>query len=248
MKIKTNLITKLINAEQARSLVKELIAKMSPNATLPIAVPTVTVLAVHPEDPFKVSVMKHQPTKHNGRRTLIGGKFKLRGTTTPLQQAHTEWAEEAGGEGATLENVELWAIKLDHNADVRQVPLKKSTDGDCPSWLEGVTTTAYFGTPDRIYTATVKGTPAPVTGEGEDLAESVKCEWVDVRSIQLTCEAHQSSYGAQHDLIMKVYCHVLEGRWVLKPGDFEDFEALRDRLLEIQCDDFIHAVRCFQTC
>ncbi len=238
----------LLTPEQAGSLIAGILKRVSPHATVPIAVPTVTVLATHPEDPFLVSVIKHQPTKHNGRRTLVGGKFKLRGVTTPLEQAHTEWAEEAGGAGATLENVELWAIKLDHNADVRQVPLKKSTDGDCPSWLEGVTTTAYFGTPDRIYTATVKGTPAPVTGEGDDLAESVKCEWVDVRSLQLTCEEHQSKFGAQHDLIMKVYCHVLEGRWTLKPGDFEDFEALRLRLLEMQANDFIEAVRCLQTC
>ncbi len=244
MQSKTNMSIADTNSD----LIAELIARMGPNAMLPIAVPTVTVLAVHPKDPFKVAVIKHQPTKHKGRRTLVGGKFQLRGTNSPLQQAHQEWAEEAGGKGATLENVELWAIKLDHNADVRQVPLKKSTDGDCPSFLEGVTTTAFFGTPDRIYTATVKGTPAPVKGEGADLAESVKCEWVDVRSLQLTAEEHQSHYGAQHDLIMKVYCHVLENRWTLKPSDFEDFETLRNRLLEIQCDDFIDAVRRFQTC
>jgi hypothetical protein len=99
-----------------------------------------------------------------------------------------------------------------------------------------------------LITATVKGLPAPVKGTGDDLAESVKCEWVDVRSLQLTCEEHQSQFGAQHDLIMKVYCHVLENRWTLKPSDFEDFEVLRDRLLEMQCDDFITAVRRYQTC
>lgn len=227
---------------QAAALIEELNAL----GVVPIAVPTVTVLGIHPEDPFKVAVIKHQPGKHRGRRTLVGGKYKLRSAVTPLQQAHIEWAEEAGGEGATLENPELWAIKLDHNADVREVTLSKATDGDCPAWLSKVRARAFFGTPDRIYIATVQGNPAPVVGDGEDLAESVKCEWFDVRTLMLTLEEADSQFGAQHDLILKVYYFVLTGKWQLKPGDFEDFEALRVRLLELQGEEFLQNFREFE--
>lgn len=239
---------KTIANAAAATLVGKLLEGLNALGAVPIAVPTVTVLGIHPENPYLVAVIKHQPSKHRGRRTLVGGKYKLRGKTSPLQQAHTEWAEEAGGEGATLVNPELWAIKLDHNADVREVTLNKSTDGDCPFWLKNVRTKAFFGTPDRIYIATVEGTPAPVKGEGADLAESVKCEWYDVRQLTLSFDEAESEFGAQHDLIMKVYYFVLEGKWQLKPGDFEDFEVLRERLIELQSEEFIENIRRYQTC
>ena len=87
--------TQVLPATQAITTVAELVSRLNPVMSLPIAVPTVTVLAVKADDPFQVAVIKHQPTKHRGRMTLVGGKFKLRGKATPLQQAHTEWARRS---------------------------------------------------------------------------------------------------------------------------------------------------------
>jgi hypothetical protein len=200
--------------------------------TFPMAVPTVTVLAYHPDDPFQVTNIEHQPTKHNGKLTPIGGKYPLRAGVAPVDHLRDdEWPGEAGGEEATLEDIVLWAIKTDHQSDVRQATIKKVTDGDCPTELETTLVEASYGCPDYIFIARVNGTPAPAKGTDP---EARACTWVDTREIRITEDPSQSRYGAQLDLVMKVYCYWRQGRWQLQLDDFVDFKVLRARLLAKQ--------------
>lgn len=210
--------------------------KLGDTCTIPIAVPTVTVIAYRADDPYMVLVIKHHSTKHGGRCTLVGGKVPMWRSTTSsssrhANRMHTEWLEEAGGKGASLKDLRLWAIKVDAESDVRVVPLSKSTDGCAPRVLGLLPTEAFFGTPDLIYLAEVVGEPAPQPSAD---AEAVSAEWIDVRNLVITDSAADSQYGAQHDLIMKVYCYWMNRRWQQMVDDFEDFSQLRSYLLAMQ--------------
>lgn len=187
-------------------------------------VPTSTVIARHPNDPYLVAVIEHAQ-KHSGRLTLVGGKRS--GNTSHAQCAVEEWGQEAGGENATLLNPHLWAVKTDVNADIRVVTLKKASDGFCPAELNDVLVAAHYGYPDYLYVADVQGNPAPKDGEAKS------ARWIDVRTLSVAATPEESAFGAQHDLILAVYRYYLDGRPV-ELEDFTDCVALRQKLIAMQ--------------
>jgi len=153
-----------------------------------------------------------------------------------------EWAEEAGGKdgkASWLKDLRLWAVKLDHRSGHRFVTLSKATDGDCPRWLANVRVQAFFGVPDRLFAAMVQGEPAPCCGPTDDLAEAAECRWVDTRTLRISADKSESEFGAQHELVLKVWAYVLanDARLPLQPDTFDDFDALRERLLSMQSSE-----------
>ena len=191
----------------------------------PYLVPTSTVIALHPDDRFQVCVIE-QIVKHAGRLTLVGGRREMH-HHSHIQTARAEWKEEAGGKGARLTNVRLWAVKTDEHTDVREVTLGKVTFDRCPQAMHAQPVLAHYGAPDYIYLATVKGEPYPSDGEAS------RCIFVDVRNIATpTASETDSKFGAQHDLILLVYLLNLLGRPV-ESTDFADFTKLRSRLIKL---------------
>jgi hypothetical protein len=189
-----------------------------------MAVPTSTLIGVHPDNPFLVCVIE-QAKKHRKRMTLVGGRLRLP-RQTHLTCLVDEFDEEAGGAGATLTDIRLWAIKTDPYSDVREVTLGKLTHETCDSFLSGVPVIGHYGAPDHIYLAKVIGTPFPKDGEAKE------CKFFDVRDLSCTNNEEESCFGAQHDLILIVYRLFLEGRPV-EIDDFTDFQKLRAKLLAI---------------
>lgn len=189
--------------------------------TFSIVVPTSSVIAVKPDDPFKVCVIE-QNGKHKGRLTLVGGKV-IMPSQTHLQCALEEWDQEAGGKQAKLHDVSLWAIKTDAHSDVRPATLGKLTHDLCPDEQRTLPVIGHYGVPDYIYLAKVEGEPYPLDGEAKS------CIFIDVRELKWTATEAESRYGAQHDLILMVYRLWLEGRPV-GTADFADFRALRATL------------------
>jgi hypothetical protein len=184
-----------------------------------ISVPTSTVIAVDPGDPFKVCVIE-QVKKHNRRLTLVGGRVELPGQNF-LDCALAEWDQEAGGAGAILVNPVLWAVKTDPQADVRDSTLGKLTHETCEQGLRAVPVRGHYGVPDCLYVAPVLGTPAPKDGEAKS------CFFFDIRDLDVTETSEQSRFGANHDLILEVYRLHLLGRPV-QPDDFADSRRLRE--------------------
>jgi hypothetical protein len=189
--------------------------------TFSLAVPTSSVIAVDPKDPFKVCVIE-QNGKHNGRLTLVGGKVEMP-AQSHLQCAYDEWDQEAGGKNAKLIDLTLWAIKTDEHSDVRSSTLGKLTHNFCPPELANTPVIGHYGAPDYIYVGKVDGIPYPLDGEAK------QCLFIDVRDVIVTATESESGYGAQHDLILVVYRLSLEGRPV-DSRDFSDFRALRETL------------------
>lgn len=193
---------------------------------LSIGVSTSTVIAVDPGDPFRVCLIQ-QAKKHRERKTLVGGKRT--GGDSHEETAVGEFFQEAGGKGAQLEDVRLWAIKTDRLADVRTVTLGRATDDLCPSELRDLEVVAHYGYPDYFYVASVVGTPYPKDGEAKAVV------WMDVRDIVITEREEDSQFGAQHDLVLALYRYTLEGRSL---GDLAillaDCKALRKLLLSLQ--------------
>lgn len=191
----------------------------------PFLVPTSTVIALHPDDPYKVCVIE-QTSKHGGRLTLVGGRREMH-QHTHQQTAIAEWAEEAGGKGATLFDVKLWAVKTDEHSDVRETTLGKVTFNRCPESMADQPVVAHYGAPDFIYLAKVQGEPFPSDGEAS------QCLFIDIRNIPTpTDDERQSPFGAQHDLILLVYLLELQGR-SLANTDFADFVQLRKTLTKL---------------
>lgn len=188
-----------------------------------IAVPTSTVIGRHPDNPYLVCVITHAK-KHGKRKTLPGGRVELP-AQTHYECVCAEFGQEAGGKGATLANVKLWAIKTDPFSDVRESTLGKLTHETCAPELAKVAVVGHYGAPDYIYLADVVGEPFPLDGE------ATKCEFIDVRDIVCTATESESGFGAQQDLVLIVYRMFLEGRQV-EIDDFTDFQKLRANLLK----------------
>lgn len=187
---------------------------------------TSSVIALHPEDPYKVNVIRHNPNKHGGRLTLVGGKIEP--DQSPFECAIEEWKQESGGKGAILvpDSILLWATKNDVNADVRLKPLSslpKNYQGSLHSDVDKVVE-AHYGVPDYIFIATVRGEPFP----GDD--EALECLWYDLRGIEWAESPEVSAFGAQHDLILMVYLLTLTGERGLSASDFTDMSHLRANL------------------
>lgn len=199
----------------------------SAGTQLSIGVATSTVIALDANDPFRVCLIQ-QAKKHRQRKTLVGGKRT--GSDSHEDTAIGEFSQEAGGKGATLLDVKLWAIKTDRLADVRTVTLGRATDDLCPSELASLEVIAHYGYPDYLYIAAVEGTPAPKDGEAKNVV------WMDVRDIVITECEEDSTFGAQHDLILALYRYALEGD--ARVGDLaihlSDMNALRTLLLSMQ--------------
>jgi hypothetical protein len=185
------------------------------------AVPTSSVIARGPSSPFEVCVIE-QTKKHNSRLTLVGGRVELP-RQTHLSCICDEWEQEAGGKGAKIEGVSLWAIKTDPYSDVRISTLGKLTHDTCPVEHRDLPVTGHYGVPDHLYLATVSGTPYPKDGEAK------RCFFFDVRNLKITDDEKDSQFGAQHDLVLAVYRLFLSGRAVVA-DDFADFVALRKKL------------------
>ena len=199
------------------------------NPAFSFVVPTSSVIAIDAKDPLKVWVIKHHPSKHKGRMTLVGGKVKLDDEQSHADCMREEWQEEVGGKGAYLIDLGRWAVRTDANADVRMVTLGKVTHDHCPVELRNLVVRARYGVPDVIYTGRVGGIPAPNDHEAEC------CLAFDLRQLKITETEEESIFGAQHDLILAVYYLERLGRptWNLL-ADFADMRALRKKLLDIQ--------------
>lgn len=192
--------------------------------TFSISVPTSSVIAVSPSDPYQVCVIE-QNGKHKGRLTLVGGKVSMP-KQTHLECALEEWDQEAGGKQAKLSEVALWAVKTDEHSDVRPATLGKLTHDLCPEELRSLPVIGHYGAPDYLYLAKVEGEPFPFDGEAKS------CKFIDVRDVKWTATEAESRYGAQHDLILMVYRLYLAGRPV-DNRDFADFRALRANLRDL---------------
>lgn len=192
--------------------------------TFSIVVPTSSVIAVSADDAYKAWVIE-QNGKHKGRLTLVGGKV-IMPEQTHEQCALEEWDQEAGGKGAKLHDMKLWAVKTDAHSDVRQATLGKLTHDLCPESLRAAVVTGHYGCPDYLYLAKVEGEPFPFDGEAKS------CKLIDVRDVPWTETEAESRYGAQHDLILMVYRLWLSGRPV-DVSDFTDFRALRAKLRDL---------------
>lgn len=192
--------------------------------TFSIVVPTSSVIAVAADDAYKAWVIE-QNGKHKGRLTLVGGKV-IMPEQTHEQCALEEWDQEAGGKGAKLHDLKLWAVKTDAHSDVRQATLGKLTHDLCPEALRATVITGHYGCPDYLYLAKVEGEPFPFDGEAKS------CKLIDVRDVPWTATEAESRYGAQHDLILMVYRLWLSGRPV-DVSDFTDFRALRAKLRDL---------------
>lgn len=192
--------------------------------TFSIVVPTSSVIAVSADDAYKAWVIE-QNGKHKGRLTLVGGKV-IMPEQTHEQCALEEWDQEAGGKGAKLHDVKLWAVKTDAHSDVRQATLGKLTHDLCPESLRATVVTGHYGCPDYLYLAKVEGEPFPFDGEAKS------CKLIDVRDVPWTETEAESRYGAQHDLILMVYRLWLSGRPV-DVSDLTDFRALRAKLRDL---------------
>lgn len=192
--------------------------------TFSIVVPTSSVIAVSADDAYKAWVIE-QNGKHKGRLTLVGGKV-IMPEQTHEQCALEEWDQEAGGKGAKLHDVKLWAVKTDAHSDVRQATLGKLTHDLCPESLRATVVTGHYGCPDYLYLAKVEGEPFPFDGEAKS------CKLIDVRDVPWTETEAESRYGAQHDLILMVYRLWLSCRPV-DVSDFTDFRALRAKLRDL---------------
>ncbi len=187
-----------------------------------VAAPTATIIAADASDPYFVWVLK--PTaKHNGKLVLPGGKIELHTGQTPRQCAIDEFSQEAGGQGAYLENLKLFALRSDPYGDVREVSLAKVTNESGPKEDRNKPVIAYYGAADSIFLAAVIGVPAPKDGEAKEFLQINVCE------IACSKTPEESRFGAQHDLILLLYRLYLSGRPV-QLDDLEDLTALRKRL------------------
>lgn len=187
-----------------------------------VAAPTATVIAAESAEPHFVWVLK--PTnKHNGRLVLPGGKIELQAHQSPRQCALDEFDQEAGGNGACLQNLKLFAVRTDPYGDVRSVSLAKVTNESGPEQDQDKTVVAFYGTADSVFLGEVIGTPAPKDGEAKQFYR------IDVREIECAATPDESKFGAQHDLILLLYRLYLSGRPVALE-DLEDLTALRAKL------------------
>lgn len=192
---------------------------------IPFPVPTSTVIAYHKDSPYLVYLIR-QAKKHKKRMTLVGGRCELP-DQTHLDCIRDEWKQEAGGQNATLKNLRHWATKTDRDADPRETTLGKLTGNKCPKKLINQPVLGLYGCPDEIYLAEVDGTPFPSDGE------ATECILYDVRDLLISADESYSEFGAQHDLLLALYCRHLNG----KPVDhnfLSDMFRLRIKLLEFQ--------------
>lgn len=192
------------------------------SAVTHVAAPTAAIIATDANDPHYVWVLR--PTaKHNGKLVLPGGKIELHAKQSPRQCAIDEFNQEAGGQGAYLKNLQLFALRSDPYGDVRNVNLSKVTNASGPEEDKTKPVIAYYGTADSIFLAEVIGVPAPKDGEAKEFLR------LDVRQIECSATPEESRFGAQHDLVLLLYRLHLAGRPV-QLQDLEDLTALRAKL------------------
>jgi ADP-ribose pyrophosphatase YjhB (NUDIX family) len=194
-------------------------------------VPTTTILAKHPRNPFYVCALR--PTdKHEGKLVLPGGRFEadsasiLQGNAESLVGTGIrELDEEVSLE---LEESAVFAIKTDPIADIRRVTLGKVTFNKCPIEMINLEVIAAYGMPDVI----IEGFATTDTPQAKD-GEAKEVLWFDIRDHQLATSPEESKWGVHHDLIIEVYWRRLLGTWTACPNDFLDVAALRDKLLRL---------------
>lgn len=193
---------------------------------IPYPVPTSTVIAYEKNNPYLVYVIR-QAKKHMKRLTLVGGRCELP-EQSHLDCIRDEWIQEAGGKGATLKRLRHWASKTDRYADPRESTLGKLAGKNCPTHLINEPALGLYGSPDEIYLAEVNGTPHPSDGE------ATECLAFDVRDIRITTEPVDSQFGAQHDLVLALYCRHLAKHIRIIHEDLSDMAKLRLTLLHLQ--------------
>lgn len=172
-----------------------------------LAIPTVTIIGRHPENPGKVAMLKPAKGKHHGKPVLPGGRLNLSEQELPEAAAPREFHEEMGGKGATLAELVRWATRTDSYAEPREKRLHEITPGTQTSIAGGLfPVTAYYACPDFIFTAVVCGELWPNDGEAEE------CFWFDLQQLKIAPTPEESMFGGQHDLILGVYCLSLQAR------------------------------------
>ncbi len=188
-----------------------------------IYVPTSTVIARHKKNPYLVTTLV-PVEKHKNRNVACGGRIEP--DQTPETCIVTEYEQEMGGKGSFIENVRLFAIRTDATGDIRvnpKVTLGKLSFDQCPEENRSLQVAGHYGVPDHIFIADVEGEPSPNDHEAKE------CVWVDIRKIVVTATEEESTFGAQHDLVLIVYRLYLAGRDV-EVDDFVDLNQLRRKL------------------
>lgn len=179
-----------------------------------VSVPTSTVIGIKPENKFLVLMIR--PTdKHEGKLVLPGGRWKI-GQQVGHNAAVSEWFEEVGGEGSTIEEESLFLLGVasDPNRDIREILFSKFQHLPPEEVKNDFLVTAHYGCPDSIYIAHVLGEPHPNDGEAKE------CQWVDIRKVD------QGEIGAGHDVVVQGYLEfLLSGKRQLP--DFSDFTKFR---------------------
>lgn len=202
---------------------------MAKKIYIPFPVPTSTIIAYSPDDPYLVWLIE-QAVKHKGRWTLVGGRCTL-----PGQDHETcileEWAQEAGGKGAVLKHLRPWIIKNDRAADPRKTTLGKVTDNQCPKRLINQAVLGLYGCPDQIYLGQVEGEPYPSDGEAK------RCFIFDTRELVITETAEESKFGANHDVVLGLYRRWLDGRKIdVYDEAITSVADIRQSLLQLQAN------------
>lgn len=159
-----------------------------------IAVPTTTILAMHPEDKFKIAVLR-SGTKFKGKLILPGGCVKV-GVHDCLQTGVIELKEEAG---LTLMKGHLFCISSKPGRDVRHVAIEEWADGNpFPPRLAGVAVETHHCFDVAIY-GVAKGEPVA------DGREGVEAFWYNLRALD------ESAFALDHGKLASLFKEFLLG-------------------------------------
>ena len=133
-----------------------------------VAVPTTTILAQNPSNPFWIAVFR-SGKKHNGKLVLPGGRVRV-GYQNHLVTGERELEEELS---IHIVEPQFFCVSDNPLRDVRIIPIEKLADGNpIPPELVGMSFEGHFCFDISIY-----GEP---TADGE---EGVEAFWYDLRTL-----------------------------------------------------------------
>jgi len=159
---------------------------------LKVAVPTTTIIAQNPADPFQVAVFR-SGQKHSGKLVLPGGRVKV-GKDNYLTTGIIELKEELGMD---IISPKLFCISDAPDRDIRDITAKKLADGGfVHPELDHVVFSGYFCFDVSIYGIST-GTPKP------DGKEGIEAMWYDVRQL------NSSEFALDHGKLLLLFAAFL---------------------------------------
>ncbi len=141
---------------------------------LRVAVPTTTILAQHPADPFKIAVFR-STGKHGNKLVIPGGKVRI-GVENHLDTGIKESGEEIS---AGIIDPKFFCISDNPLRDVRKTTLGKLSEGNpnFPEEFKNVEVDGHYCFDVSIY-GVCSGEPAVDQEEGSEVI------WYDLRTLQ----------------------------------------------------------------